>query len=144
MQDSFHVSRKTIRIGVILTIMALVGWRLIRDTNVYLQFFGLDGENTVYDYYTARVPIAVYWTMHMCDSGQCLTSRDWACGYENGDMNAVYECFQHRADEVPVWWRLDRIRKECGHSKMVYSGTYLDGKRCASLGGARLPSQSPW
>ena len=138
------MKNKSIGFYAALAVLAVIGWRLIRDSDFYLQFFGLDGGNTVYDYYTARLPVAVHWTMHMCNNGQCLTPRDWACGYENGDESAVYECFEHRAGEVPVWWKLDRLRKECGHSKMVYSGAYLDAKRCASLGGSRLPSQSPW
>jgi hypothetical protein len=135
---------KTIRVCAALAIVAVIGWRLIRDTDLYLQFFGLNGGNTVYDFYTARTPVAVYWTMHMCKNGHCLTHRDWECGYDNGDESAVDECFRRRAREVPVWWRLDELRIECGHSNMVYTGVFGDAKRCASLGGPRLPSQPPW
>jgi hypothetical protein len=144
MVNSSHLSPRRIGIAAALVVIAVIGWHLVRDTDFYLQFFGLDGKNTVYDYHTARIPVSVYWDMHMCNNGRCLTSRDWACGYENGDQLAVDQCFQHRAEQVPVWWRLDRLRKECGHSLMVYTGVYLDQKRCASLGGSRSPSQSPW
>ena len=133
-------SSKSIRVCAALAIIAVIGWRLIRDTDLYLQFFGLDGRNTVYDFYTARTPVAVYWTMHMCKDGHCLTSRDWDCGYDNGDKSAVDECFYRRAGEVPVWWRLDRLRVECGHSTMVFTGAIRDVKRCANLGEPRFPT----
>lgn len=128
--------------------LALIGWWLIRDTDFYLQFFGLNGDNTVYDLRTARVPVAVYWRMYMCRNGECLTHRDWACGYENDSdlfpSDEVTRCFEQKLDSVPVWTKLDQLRKECGHRNMVYTGNHLDAKRCAALGGARLPSQSPW
>ena len=73
---------------------------------------------------------------------------DWACGYENDSdvvpSAEVARCFAEKVDSVPVWTKLDRLRKECGHRNMVYTENYLDAKRCAALGGAHLPSQSPW
>lgn len=124
--------------------IGFVVWWFVRDTDPYLRWLGLNGANTVYEYRTARVKAAVHWTMHMCNNGECLTERDWACGYENGPDNAVYECFEQLADRVPVWWRLDRLRKECGHRHMTYAGTYRNEKRCRDLGGPRTPSQPPW
>jgi hypothetical protein len=96
--------------------LALIGWWLIRDTDFYLQFFGLNGDNTVYDLRTPQVPAAVYWDMHMCRNGECLTHRDWACGYENDSdlfpSTEVTRCFEQELDSVPVSRKLDQLRKE--------------------------------
>jgi hypothetical protein len=127
---------------LLCAVAGLLAWWFLRDTDPYLASFGLTGNNTLYDYHTARVKTAVYWTMNMCNDGKCLTERDWACGYENGQYEAVYMCFEEIASSAPVWWRLDRIRKECGHRHMVYMGTYGNPKRCQELGGPRPPSAS--
>jgi hypothetical protein len=47
----------------------------------------------------------------MCEGGECLSERDWACGYENGDTGDVWECFSQSLTRLPVW---------CGHRHMVF------------------------
>lgn len=137
--------QRSVRLRVILGSIALIAtWPLVRNTDLYLQLFGLGGNNTVYDLQTARTEVYVHWFMHMCDSGECLTHRDWACGYENGDFDSVHKCFETRVETDPVWSRLDRLRKECGHSLMKHTGIHGDENECKKLGGPRLPSQAPW
>ena len=126
---------------IILGLLAVsLGWWLYRDTDVYLAVFGLRGDNTLYDYHTSRFPIAVYWTMHMCSDGECLTHREWACGFENGPDSAVDECFSELSQSAPVWWSLDRVRKACGHRYMIHTGQFGDPKRCQELGGPPHPA----
>lgn len=124
----------------IYAVLAVLAWWLVRNTETYLNIFGLKGENTVYDYQAARLEVAVHWTVHICKNGECITPRDWACGYEV-DSGKVYECFMQRVDTVPVWWKLDRLRKECGQAYMAYTGAYFNAERCQKLGGPPQPSQ---
>lgn len=99
--------------------------------------FGLDGDNTAYDYMTAPNDRAVSFLMDLCKGGTCLNKRDWYCGFDNNaDQRKVMDCFTGYVSRVPPWVKLDVIRKFCGVNLAQFTGElYGNKKKCADAGG---------
>jgi hypothetical protein len=110
-----------------------------------LDLFRLDPNDSVYDYHRANVRQVVSFRMKVCHNGECLTPRDWACGFDNGDQEKFDACFDEVVDAAKLWVCLDRVRKFCGNRTMTFVGTvYSNPKRCSDAGGQwGVPSSPP-
>jgi hypothetical protein len=107
--------------------------------DVWQFLFGLNGENTAYDYLSAPISRAVEFEMTMCNGGVCLNETDWRCGFTNNvDLTKVQACFDDLVRKTPLWVKLDRIRKFCGVSLAQFDGIkdgLANSERCAKAGG---------
>ncbi len=110
-----------------------------------LDLFRLDGNDTVYDYHRASMEQAVSFRLKVCHDGECLTHRDWACGFVNGDEEKFDACFDAVVDAAKPWVRLDAVRKFCGNRTMTFLGiVYGNPEKCADAGGQwGVPSSPP-
>lgn len=112
-----------------------LAWWLVKDTDIYLNFFGLDAENTVYEFRTASMPDRMHFWVNKCRNGVCLTDKDWACGYEvlTVDDDRFDTCFGYELQKAQAWERLGDILLRCGQRLKKFTGTYGDPERCKAL-----------
>jgi hypothetical protein len=110
-----------------------------------VDLFRLDPTDTVYDYNRASVEDQVRFLMRACNMGDCLTRRDWACGFAaSGDVKAFDDCFLTAVDRAKPWVRLDAVRKFCGNQTMEFAGyAYSNPERCKEAGGQWGVRSSP-
>lgn len=101
-----------------------------------LRRFSLDITDTVGDLRKASVTDAVRLRMRLCNNGECLTRRDWACGFDNGDEEDFDSCFEDVLATADPSLPLDTARKYCGNLTMTFVGAiYSDEERCQRAGG---------
>lgn len=101
-----------------------------------LRAFSLDFTDTVAAYREAHVEDVVRLRMRLCWNGECLTKRDWACGFTNGDTEAFDRCFDHVVERAAPLVRLEDARKFCGNLTMKFVGeTYSTPEECVAAGG---------
>lgn len=115
--------------------------------------FGLNGDNTVYDFMAASSDARIDWMLNMCNDGECLNKIDWRCGFDNHDNydEVVSDCFYKLAPKLEPWVKIDLLRKYCGVGYAKFTGTTGSPERCKAKGGTWgqkskviLPDRSLW
>lgn len=101
----------------------------------FLDHFRLSGEDTILDYQNSSIKDSVKWISQMCDDGKCLDHRDWMCGFEIEEWDAVTVCVIETAEQIEESTSLDALRKYCGKKHSVFSGRFGSTERCTKARG---------
>ena len=119
-----------------ITIFAIGGavyWGM-KDSDIYLDGFGLGPANTVYDFQTASRSAQTHFLVHKCRNGVCQSDKDWACGYEvEIYASGLDDCVVADLDRVQAWEKLGNLLKICGKKFQRFTGAYGDPVSCKEL-----------
>lgn len=133
-----HIADDRVNAVVALVVVALVWGGRTRD------LFRLDARDTASDYRKASVEDSLQFLHRMCNDGACLSERDWACGFANGDSEQLHECFDRIAQQATPSTKLGKIREFCGNRTMAFRGeVYSTPARCKEAGGKWAERSSP-
>ncbi len=127
-----NINPKTF-IAILVISSAIFYWG-VKDSNIYLHWFGLGPANTVYDFQTASHSAQTHFLVHKCDNGVCESLKDWACGFEvDYDAPGLDDCVMADLHQAPAWKKLGDLLKICGKKFQRFTGAYRDPAHCKEL-----------
>lgn len=127
------VNGNATKLIAIFAIGGAVFWGM-KDSEIYLDSFGLGPANTVYDFQTASRSAQKHFLIHKCRNGVCQSYKDEACGYEvDIDASGFDDCVMSDLDRSPAWEKLGNLLKICGKKFQRFTGAYGDPVSCREL-----------